>query len=524
MNTAEATDTHSKFEKIIITIAVMLVAIIEVLDTTIVNVALPNMMGALGANADQISWVITSYIVTAAICMLLTGYCVTRFGSKKLLLVNIGGFLISSMLCGLSTNLTQIVAFRILQGMFGAMLVPMSQYILRSLFPLEKQGQAMAIWGIGIMVAPILGPTLGGIITDSMSWRWVFYINVPISLIAFIMVLQFVHGAEGKKIKTDFLGLVLMAVGVGGLQLFLDRGNQNNWFDSDTIIILFILSIACLSIFITRGLLIKDNIINLRLFSDWNLSSGTIILSFYCLCVMGIIIVQPIMLETLLNYSPTAAGLITAPRGIACAIGMVITSKIINHVDPRKIVCFGLLCSAAGSMTMSHFSLAVNSYWIVVSCSIQGIGMGFVFIPLSIIALATLQKDQLAEASGLFSFGRSFGSSVGISIFATYITRLSQIHWNRLSGYIDPSNPALQQWLSDTQLTLSDPLTPQVLSFELRRQATMIAYINCFYASTIIFFCLIPVLLLLKKTDPSMDNMSPTPQQKMQTKASIDTR
>ncbi len=515
--------TDTQFEKAIITIAVMLVAIIEVLDMTIVNVALPDMMGSLGANADQISWVITSYIVTAAICMLLTGYCVVRFGSKRLLLINIGGFLISSMLCGLSVNLTQIITFRILQGMFGAMLVPMSQYILRSIFPAEKQGQAMAIWGIGIMVAPILGPTLGGIITDATNWRWVFYINIPISLIAFMMVLQFVRSSEGKKIKTDFLGLILMAIGVGGLQLFLDRGNQNSWFESYSMTILFAVSISCLAVFITRGLLIKNNIINLRLFGDWNLLTGTIILSCYCFCIMGTIIVQPIMLETLLNYSPTMAGLTMAPRGIACAIGMMVTSNIINKFDPRKIVCCGLLCCTFGSFLMSNFSLAINDYWIMVTCGIQGFGMGLVFIPLSVIALTTLREDQLAEASGLFSFGRSFGTSVGVSIFTTFITRLSQTNWNRLGGHIHPTSPALHQWLSDTQLTLTDPITPQILGFELGRHAAMIAYINCFYASGIIFLALIPGLFLLKKASLSADKASPPPQQKMQTQTSINT-
>ena len=495
MNTNTQEDN---FAKVMISIAVMLVAILEVMDVTIINVALPNMMGSLGANAEQISWVLTSYIVSSAIVMLLTGFLVERFGRKRLLIISILGFLISSCLCGMSGSITQMVAFRILQGMFGATLVPISQYILRDTYPPEKQGVAMAIWGIGIMVAPIFGPTLGGIITDTMSWRWTFYVNVPISFIALVMCVQFVRETPTKRSKIDFAGLILMILGVGSLQIFLDQGNNENWFASTDMLILFIFSVITLTIFIARGIQKQNHILNFQLFRDPNFTLSTIIITLFCASGFGIIVLQPMMLESLFNYSPTLAGMVVAPRGFACAIGLMCVAKLVETVDFRLLIAIGLSLCATGSWIMSQFSLAISPSWVVTSCLVQGLGMGMVFVPVSTMTTMTLPASSIAEATGIFNFGRSLGTSIGISMLITLLTRTTQTYWHTLGGHIHDANPALHIWLNQAGLSLQSPHTAQILGLELHRQASMLGFIECYRFSTYLFVAMLPLLLLVR--------------------------
>ena len=499
MTTTNAAAPINNMMKWLITITVMSVAVIEVLDMTIVNVALPNMMGALGASSDQITWVLTSYIVSSAICMPLTGFLVNRFGRKRLLLINVVGFLLTSALSGMSVNLAQIVFFRTLQGIFGATLVPMSQYILRDTFPKEEQGTAMAVWGIGIMAGPVLGPTLGGYITDALNWRWIFYINIPICIIAFFMTIKFIEETPRKKEFVDWLGLALLTFGIGAMQIVLDRGNQENWFNSNFIIILSAISAYCLIFFIIRGLTYSKNIIDLKLFKDFNFSSATIMLTLYCISMFGLLTLLPIMLENLMNYPVDTTGWDMAPRGITCAISMAMMAKLINKIDVRILIAIGLCFTAAGSYMMTNFSLDISEYYVIVSGAIQGFGMGFFFVPISTIALATLPTHKTAEGSGLFSFGRSLGSSIGISLFSTILSQEAQINWNRLGGSLVPSNPALQQWLFAHHLTLSNPLSPQLLSQTLTQQSTMIAFIDCYWLGMVLVLIMLPMLCFMKK-------------------------
>ncbi|MAZ40292.1 MAG: MFS transporter [Legionellales bacterium] len=485
--------------KWLITITVMSVAVIEVLDMTIVNVALPNMMGSLGASSDQITWVLTSYIVSSAICMPLTGFLVNWMGRKRLLLINIIGFLLTSALSGMAVNLSQIVLFRTLQGIFGATLVPMSQYILRDTFPQEEQGTAMAVWGIGIMAGPVLGPTLGGYITETLNWRWVFYINIPVCIMAFFMTLKFIQETPRKKVFVDWLGLGLLTIGIGAMQIVLDRGNQENWFNSNFIIILTAISAYCLVFFIIRGLRYAKNIIDLKLFKDFNFSSSTIMLTLYCISMFGLLTLLPIMLENLMNYPVGTTGWDMAPRGITCAISMAMMAKLINKVDTRFLIAIGLLFTAAGSYMMTQFSLNISEYYVLVSGAIQGFGMGFFFVPISTMALATLPAEKTAEGSGLFSFGRSLGSSIGISLFSTILSQESQINWNRLGGYLTPSNPELQQWLFAHHLTLANPTTPQLLGQTLAQQSTMIAFVDCYWLGMVLVLIMLPILFFIKK-------------------------
>jgi len=498
----------SRGQRTVLTLAVMLVAIIEVLDMTIVNVALPPMMGSLSANSDQITWVLTSYIVSAAIFMPLTGFLVARLGRKRLLLLNIMGFLLTSVLCGLAVNLLQMVVFRTLQGIFGAALVPLSQLILNGAYPAEKRGQAMAIWGMGIMAAPVLGPTLGGYITDSLNWRWIFYLNVPVCLLAFFLCLRVVSETPTQKQKIDWLGMFLMATGIGCLQIFLDRGNGENWFESKQITAYCIICLFCLGLFILRGLKKSDNIINLRIFADRNFSSSCLLITAYCASFFGIIALQSLMLENLMNYPTVTAGELMAPRGIASFFSMALVANLISRIDPRKIIALGLLLSLLGTYAMTYFSLNSSTWFIVWTSIVQGFGMGMFFVPLSTVAFNSLPKQQAAEASGLFSFGRSLGQSIGISIYSTILSRENQTNWNRLVGHVNEFNPHFQAWLAKVQTLLPKPAIWQVLTGQISKQAGMIAFIDCYFAASLTILASFLLLLIMdkpKKVSTSLD-------------------
>ncbi len=482
-----------------IIIAVMLAAVIEVLDMTIVNVAMPQMMGSLSANADQITWVLTSYIVSSAIVMLLTGFLVAKFGRKRLLLINIAGFLISSMLCGLALNLFQIVFFRTLQGVFGASLIPLSQFVLRDTFSKREQGMAMAIWGTGIMAAPVLGPTLGGYITELLNWRWVFYINIPVCIISFIMTLRFIPDSKRENPSMDWFGLITMALGVGCLQVFLDRGNSSDWFQSNTIIILAFVAILCLILFIYHGLTSKKSIVDLTIFRDWNFAICTFLLGVFCALIFALIAVQPLMMESLLNYPIVTTGLIMAPRGLASAIVMIASGKLMEKYDARIFIGLGVFFSALGGYMMCRFSLNVDEHYIILTMIVQGIGMGFFFVPISALSLFTLKEKDIASATGMFSFGRSLGSSIGISIFSTIVSREGQASWHQLGGHISRFNPNLNHWLTHTHMNLSQPHTIAILANILGGQSHMIAFIDSFWVAAISFALMLPFVFTIKK-------------------------
>lgn len=500
------TNPNDKFAKIMVAIAVMLVAILEVMDVSIINVALPNMMGSLSANAEQISWVVTSYIVASAIVMLLTGFLVNLLGRKKVLIISISGFLISSCLCGMADNLVQIVIFRMLQGIFGATLVPISQYTLLDSFPKNQHGTAMAIWGIGIMVAPVFGPTLGGLITDQMGWRWTFYVNMPISFLALIMCLKYVQETPIRMMRIDFLGLGLMVSAVTSLQIFLDQGSNYNWFASQYITILFICAVFLWSIFIVRGITTPHHIINFKLFYDRNFTLCTIIMTIFVSAVMGVLIIQPLMLEHLLNYSPTQAGMVLAPRGLTCAIGLSLVAKFNKHIDMRLLAALGIILCAIGSWILSLSSITVDSAWMMMSASVQGLGMGMVFVPISMLATQTLKPDDVAEGTGIFNFGRSLGSSLGVSIMVTLMAHLSQVNWNNLSGHLTAINPALHEWLGSMGVSIYDDIAPYLLGQELARQSSMLAYNSCYYASVWMLLFILPLLFFCRQSSKQTTN------------------
>lgn len=487
--------------KWLIVVTIMLVAILEVLDSTIVNVALPAMMPSLGANQEQITWVLTSYIVAAAMVLPLTGFLTNRVGQKKLLQINIIGFMISSVLCGMTTNLTLMILLRLCQGAFGATLIPTSQSVLRHTFPVEEQGKAMAIWGLGIMVAPVLGPTLGGFITEHANWRWIFYINLPICLIGFIMTSLFI--TETKKVmqKIDWSGLAILLIGIGSLQIFLDQGNTKNWFDSNFILILGITSVSSIIYFIVRSLQYPNPIIKIRIFHDRNFTICTITLALFAGCVFSFLTLEPIMLEGLYNYTAFVAGTTLSPMGIASAVTMTLSAGLMKKLPIKALLTTALLFCASGVLYMSNLDLNAAQSNFIIANSLVGAGMGLFMVPLTTYSLITLPESNITEGAGLYTYGRMLGTSIGISLLSTLLSREQQINWNRFAGAINPFSDNLHRWLIARHLTLTNPKSYAMLAQTVETKAGMVSFVDAYVLIAGIVFLLIPLIFFLQPVD-----------------------
>lgn len=482
-----------------ISLAVMSATIMQVLDTTIVNVALPHMQGQLGATPDQVSWVLTSYLVMSAIFMPLTGYFSDTLGQKNYLLISIFGFVVTSALCGIATNLAEMVVFRLLQGMFGAALVPLSQSIMVQTFPPGERGKAMSIWSIGVMVAPILGPTLGGYLTEALNWRWTFYINLPVGAFSLLLTWRLMPDTAKKVRDMDWTGLLLMTLAIGGLQFVLDRGNRDDWFGSHVIQIAAMLSAAAWIGFIYHALTTKNHaLFNLRIFQDRNFATSSFLLAVFGLGLFGAIVLQPIMLENLFGYPASSAGWMMAPRGIASMVSMILIGRIINRAEPRVLITAGILLCGVGSYAMTRYSLYIDQWWLIWPIVLHGCGLGMIFVPLSTIAFATLPREASAEAAGIYSLTRTIGSAIGISIVTTVMIRHTQIAWNEIGGHINLFNPALQSYFGGLNLNMSDPAAAGILGQELARQAQMVGLVDAFMFITWSFIFMLPLVLLLR--------------------------
>jgi MFS transporter, DHA2 family, multidrug resistance protein len=484
--------------KAFIIITVMCVAILEVLDSTIVNVALPHMMPALNANADQITWVLTSYLVASAMMIPLTGFLSRRWGERRLLLTNTSGFMISSLLCGTATTLSSMVFLRCCQGAFGAALIPLSQSILKQSFPKNKQGKAMAIWGMGVLVAPVLGPTLGGLITENSSWRWIFYINLPICAIALILAFIFIPKVKSKRGPIDIVGILLMFIGVGCLQIFLDQGNNHDWFHSQYILTLLIISVISLVLFVQWSLQYSKPAVQIKLFSNRNFRLSTICLAIFCGTQFGILTLEPIMLERLFNYSALAAGLTLMPMGLCSALSVGFCSNLFNKMPIKYILIIGAIFSIIGSHYVSTLTLQSNQAKFVIANMIMGFGMGFFMVPLSVYALSNIPEDKTTDGAGLYSYGRMLGSSIGISLLSTLCSRETQINNHHFIPYISPYNLPLHFWLTQHQQTLKSPQTLAILQQLVTQQSAFRAYLDAFFLCSICFASMIPLMLLMK--------------------------
>ena len=484
---------------------IMMVAILEVLDSTIVNVALPYMMPSLGANQNQITWVLTSYVVSSAIMLPLTGFFSSRIGQKQLLLTNITGFMIASILCGIAQSLPEIVIFRVFQGLFGASLIPLSQSILRETFPLEEQGKAMAIWGIGIMAAPIFGPTLGGFITEHMSWRWIFYINLPICLLGLTLALFIIPETERYHQRIDWLGLFLMVIGSSALQVFLDKGNENDWLNSNSILILLVTAIFCTIYFVIRSLTHPFSVIKLKIFIDHNFRISCLMFALLSGSLFGLITLEPILLERLFNYTALTAGWTMAPLGIASAVTMIFVPQLMKHINIKIILTTGMLFCICGALRFANINLNSPIQGFLMNNAFLGFGMGFLMVPLSTYSLATLPKKDITEGAGLYSYSRMLGTSIGISLLSTFVSRTTQINWNTLSNHITIYNSNIYQLVNSQKLSFLSLLDIKYLSLIVQRQASLLSFLDSFRVIAIILILLIPLLLALKTIELRSD-------------------
>ena len=483
----------------------MLATIMQGVDTTIANVALPHMQGSMSATQDQISWVLTSYIVAAAIFMPLTGFLSARLGRKRVFVWSVIGFTLTSMLCGMAQNLDQIVLFRLLQGIFGASLVPLSQAVLLDTYPRERHASAMAMWGVGVMIGPILGPTLGGWLTEYYNWRWVFYINLPLGLLAWFGLAAFVQETPTDRSRRfDLLGFAFISLGIGALQMMLDRGESLDWFASREIIIEGMLGGLFLYLFIAHMFTYDHPFLEPQLFKDRNFSVGLFFIFIVGVILLATMALLPPFLQNLMNYPVVDVGLLLAPRGVGTMIAMMMVGRLAGRVDSRYLIFLGLLLTSLSLWEMTNFNLNITGWDIVRTGITQGLGLGFIFVPLSIISFSTLAAHFRNEGTALFSLMRNIGSSIGISIVMTRLAENIQANHAVFSRYINPFNLPLRQAVETGAFDLGTPQGLAAINAEVTRQAATLAYLQDFRLMMWITLAALPLVLLLKVANSKM--------------------
>ncbi|MFM0077057.1 DHA2 family efflux MFS transporter permease subunit [Paraburkholderia sediminicola] len=486
-----------------LTVSIMLATLMQTLDSTIANVALPHMQGSLSASQDEITWVLTSYIVAAAIAMPLTGWLSERLSIKRVLAISITGFTVASAFCGLSETLSQIVASRLLQGLFGASLVPLSQSILLDINPREKQGQAMAVWGMGVMVGPILGPTLGGWLTDSYNWRWVFFINLPIGAFALFGVLTFLP-RQARKLETRFdaFGFVMLSIAIGAFQAMLDRGEQLDWFDSLEIRIEALLAVLSFVFFLahtaTAG---PKSFFRYQLFKNANFATGACFIFVVGGVMYATRALLPPMLQNLMGYPVATTGLVTAPSGVGTMVALLFAGRLLNRIDARFLLVAGFLTSAFALWQMMHYTITLSVSDIVWPGVIQGFGLGLVFVPLSALTFSTLAPALRADGTAAYALMRNMGSSIGISIMQTLITRNTQVAHADLAANVNVFNPSMQPILAS-----GSTYDFALLNQSITQQASMIAYLDDFKLMFAATFLVVPLVLLIRPAKSTEDD------------------
>jgi DHA2 family multidrug resistance protein len=481
----------------LITVMIMLATIMQVLDTTIANVALPSMTGDLGASQDTITWVLTSYIVAAAIMTPVTGWLADQIGKRELFLISIIGFVASSLLCGIAWNLSAMVAFRVMQGIFGAAIVPLSQTFLLDINPREKAGSAMAMWGAGIMVGPIIGPTLGGWLTESYNWRWVFLINLPVGIIATIGCLAYLPESARRIRRFDFFGFAMLSMAIGALQLMLDRGGEVDWFASTEIWVYLFLTVVGFWVFVIHILGAKLPFMEPGMFADRNFATGLVFIFVIGIILLASLALLPPMLSKIFGYPTITTGLVMGPRGFGTMFSMIMVGRLVRTVDARILVVMGLLLTAASLYYMTGFSPDMGSWPIIWTGILQGLGLGLVFVPLSTIAFATIDAKYRADATALFSLVRNIGSSIGISIVSVMLARNIQVNHSELGALINPFNPILQN-VSPAAVAGNAAALSQMDGL-VNIQAAMVSYLDDFKLMMVVTLCAIPLAFVLRK-------------------------
>jgi MFS transporter, DHA2 family, multidrug resistance protein len=475
----------------IITICAMVATLMQALDATIANVALPYMQGSLSASYDEITWVLTSYVVAAAIMTAPVGWLAARFGQKNLYLVSVIGFTIASMACGVATSLYEMVLDRLIQGMFGAALVPLSQGTMLNIYPAERRGSAMAIWGMGVMVGPILGPTLGGYLTSFYDWRYVFFVNLPFGIAAALGLWWFLPAERPRSgLRFDWFGFTSLAVGVAGMQLMLDRGQTQDWFSSTEIIVEAVMAVAGFYLFIVQMLTGKRPFITPAIFRDRSFSIGIIIMFAVGMVLLASSALLAPWLQQLGGYPVETAGLLLAPRGIGTMLAMTVAGRLTNRFDPRIVMAVGVVLLWWSMSRLSSWTPAVNDWTLAINTIVQGAGLGLIFVPLNVVAFATLPAQYRYEATALISLLRNIGSAVGISIFEALLTNGTRVEHSVLAPFVSPLNRVLQAAPLSPNTAQGAAILDQIINY----QAQVIAYNNDYWLMGLLA---LPLLLLL---------------------------
>ena len=500
------------FNPWLIATSVMLATFMEVLDTSVANVALPHIAGNLSATPEESTWVLTSYLISNAIILPATNWLGSLFGRKRFLIVCIGIFTLSSALCGAAASLGMLLVARILQGAGGGALQPIAQAVLLESFPVEKRGSAMAVYGMGIVVAPIIGPTLGGWITDNYSWRWIFYINIPVGLLAMLMAKTFIEDPpyirSQRPGRIDYVGFGLMAVGLATLQLVLDKGQEDDWFSSPFIVRSILIAVVALIGFVIWELRTKEPIVNLRVLANRNFAVGTALIATVGIALYGTTALLPLFLQTLLGYPALQSGLAVSPRGIGAVVSMVLVGRLIGKVDGRYLIVFGFGILAVSTYFLSDINLEITISSITWPQIFSGFALGFVFVPLTVIATGTLSNEQIGNATGIYNLMRNVGGSFGIAAVTTMLARGTQTHQAAMVSHLTPYDPVFQQRIHDMASNFATQGGNMVTATQqaygavyqaLVRQATLLAYIDNFRFLALMCVICLPAGFLFKK-------------------------
>lgn len=495
----------------LIAIAVMSGTFMEVLDTTVVNVALPHIAGSLAATPEESTWALTSYLVANAIVLPMTGWLANHFGRKRILLFSVVGFTVASFLCGFAPNLPFLIICRIIQGATGGGLQPLSQSIMLEAFPAKDRGKAMAFWALGIVVAPMLGPVFGGWLTDNYSWRWIFYINIPVGILAIVMTKLYIFDPpyiRRKSEKVDYWGMGLLVVGIGALQIVLDKGQQEDWFESHFILVMAVICVVGLVGLIVRELTSDHPIIDLRIFRYRTYSTGVFLMTVVGFALYGSTVLLPLQMQTLLGYPAVDAGIATLPRGAASFLFMPIVGMIVGRADPRRLLAVGMIVSGWSMFGLSNLNLQAgftDFFWPLV---FQGAALGMLFIPLTTVTNDPVPKEEMGNATSIFNLMRNIGGSIGIAITTTLLARQQQVHTNVLGAHVnvyDSNSQSMLQKLTAFFISRgSDPATAATQAHSaiwgmVQQQAAMMSYNDVFEVLGWMFFLLLPLVFLMKR-------------------------
>ena len=483
----------------------------EVLDTTVVNVSLPHIAGSLSVTPQEATWALTSYLVANAIVLPITGWLANYFGRKRLLMSSVIGFTMSSFMCGFAPSLAWLVLFRIVQGLTGGVLQPVSQAVMLEAFPQDQRGKAMGFWGLGIVVAPMLGPVLGGWLTDNYSWRWVFYVNIPVGIASIIMTKMFIFDPpyiRRTTAKVDTWGIGMLAVGIGGLQIVLDKGQQEDWFSSTWITSLTVISVLMLALFIVHELLSKEPVLHLRVFKERTYSTGVFLMTTLGFVLYGSLVLLPLFLQTVLGYPAIEAGIAMAPRGLGSFIAMPIVGFLTAKIDARKLLSVGLVGGAITLFQLGSLNLQVGYWDIFWPQFFQGLAMGLIFVPLTTVSMSLISREEMGNATSLFNLMRNLGGSVGIAVIATMLSRNTQSQYNILGTHVSAFDARTRMLLEQMRgafisggmdFSTAGRAAYAALSGMVSQQAVMVAFVQLFRILALVFAVVIPLVFIMRK-------------------------